>query len=301
MEQDIDELFAWNDRFNVGVDVIDSAHQRLFTIVRRLIKNTSAGDYEKNKKTCIEVVKYLKQYTVQHFAEEEAFQKKIGYSGYTNHKRIHDNMREITIPSLEGQMIKSDFSKETVEHFTGVCAAWLTAHVMLEDQAIVGRTKSLWEKDYDGNAIELLKKYAENFMLKIFKLIIEAENMNYDGYDIGESMYYYIIFRGEKNTIYRSCIIINRTLLLETLGKLLGKKLTYLNAISMSMVGELSRNFAENFIKAQCDDDIKVIGSGTVEKEKFAEDFNLHHPDLSMLWNTPYGHIAFNLRTEKIK
>ena len=37
-----------------------------------------AGDYEKNKITCIEAIKYLKQYTVEHFAQEEAFQLKVG-------------------------------------------------------------------------------------------------------------------------------------------------------------------------------------------------------------------------------
>ena len=103
--ENVDEVFAWKDQYCVGVEEIDSAHIRLFTIVRRLMKNLFLNDYEKNKRTCIEVVKYLKQYTIEHFAQEEAFQLKIGYGGYPNHKRIHDNMREITIPSLDRKSV----------------------------------------------------------------------------------------------------------------------------------------------------------------------------------------------------
>ena len=69
---DIDEVFQWKDQYSIGVEEIDAAHQKLFSIVRRLLKNILSGDYEKNKKTCIEAVKFLKQYTIEHFAQEEA-------------------------------------------------------------------------------------------------------------------------------------------------------------------------------------------------------------------------------------
>lgn len=297
----IDEIFAWKDQYCVGVEEIDSAHMRLFTIVRRLLKNLMLNDFEKNKKTCIEVVKYLKQYTVQHFAQEEAFQQKIGYGGYVNHKRIHDSMRDITIPALEKQMVETDFSEKSVEHFAGVCAAWLTAHVMLEDQAIVGKTRSVWETDMDSDALAMLQAFAEHFMDSIFQIHIEPENMNYDGYDIGTSIYYYIIYKGESNTAYRAATVLNRDLLLFTLGNLMGKKLTYLDEISMAMIGELTRKFAENFLSKYAGEKIELIGEGTVERDRFESDFKNSHPDVSMLWNTPHGHIAFSVRAKKAR
>ena len=108
---DIDEVFQWKAQYSIGVEEIDAAHQKLFSIVRRLLKNILSGDYEKNKKTCIEAVKFLKQYTIEHFAQEEAYQLKIGYGGYETHKRIHTNMRDVTIPALEKQMLETDFPK----------------------------------------------------------------------------------------------------------------------------------------------------------------------------------------------
>lgn len=297
--ENIDEIFAWKDQYCVGVEEIDSAHMRLFTIVRRLLKNLELNDYEKNKKTCIEVVKYLKQYTIQHFAQEEEFQLKIGYGGYKNHKRIHDSMRNITIPALERQMTESDYSEKSVEHFAGVCAAWLTAHVMLEDQAIVGRIRSQWETDLDSDALTILQAKAEEFMNSIFQMQITAENMNYDGYDIGKSVYYYTIFRGEDNKVYRAATVINRELLCYTLGNLMGKKINTLDEISMSVTGELSRTFSENFIRSCTGENIVLIGDGTVEKDRYQNDFINSHPDISMLWNTPYGHIAFSIKIKK--
>lgn len=299
--ENVDEVFAWKDQYCVGVEVIDNAHMRLFTIVRRLLKNLMLNDYEKNKRTCIEVIKYLKQYTIEHFAQEEAFQQKIGYGGYINHKRIHDYMREITIPALEKQMEKNYYSEETVEHFAGVCAGWLTAHVMLEDQAMVGKVRSKWSAKLDTDAISILKVKAEEFMSSIFQMEIEAEDLNFEGYDIGQSLYYYTIYKGEGNNVHRTVTVINHSLLCYTIGKLMGKKIKSLDEIAMSMTAEMSKSFAYNFLKDYTGENIQLIGEGTVDKNKYEADFKTGHPDVSMLWSTPYGRIAFNVKTKQSK
>lgn len=296
---DLCEAFEWKDEYCVHVDKIDNAHKKLFSIVRRLFKNLDQGDYEKNKLTCIEAVKYLKQYTTQHFAEEEAFQLKIGYGGYENHKRIHDNMRDITIPSLERQMVNTDFSAQSVEHFLGVCAAWLTAHIMFEDQAIVGKVKSQWEKEIDGNALTILKKHAENFVFTLFKVCVEAENLNYDAYDIGSSFYYYMIYRGDNNDLYRSVVILNREFVCKSIGKMMGKELNSLNEVAVSIMQELSQDFVINFLAKYVNDNFVLVSEGLVDEEAFKGDFKKLHPDISMLWNSQYGRLAFCLKTVK--
>ena len=298
---DVDEIFAWKDQYCIGVEEIDSAHQRLFAVVRRLLKNLYGGDYEKNKLTCIEAVKYLKKYTVQHFAEEEAFQRKIGYGGYENHKRIHDSMREVTIPALEKQMAITNYSEKSVEHFAGVCAAWLTAHIMFEDQAIVSKVKSKWEKEIDSGALSVLTKHAENFVGSLFDVHVEAENLNYDAYDIGEVFHYYLIYRGDNNDLYRSVIILSRELVFKTLGKLMGKELKSLNEVAVSMMQEISKTFVINFLDQYVDDNFMLVGDGFVDKDAFKDDFKKLHPDISILWNSQYGHLAFCLKTVKHK
>ena len=54
---------AWDDRYRVGVAVIDSAHQKLFALVRRLV--LLSGDEQRSQWACEESVKYLKNYTLK--------------------------------------------------------------------------------------------------------------------------------------------------------------------------------------------------------------------------------------------
>ncbi len=56
----------WNDRFNIGVEIVDRAHKKLFSIVGKLLSLTE--DAEKQKHACQEGIKYFKSYTMKHFA-----------------------------------------------------------------------------------------------------------------------------------------------------------------------------------------------------------------------------------------
>ncbi|MDE5718992.1 MAG: hemerythrin, partial [Lachnospiraceae bacterium] len=73
----------WDKRFNIGVESIDKAHRKLFSIVHRLItlsKDASSGQW-----ACAEGIKYFKNYAIKHFADEEAYMQSIGYKGYDIH------------------------------------------------------------------------------------------------------------------------------------------------------------------------------------------------------------------------
>lgn len=298
---DVDEIFQWRSQYCIGVDEIDEAHQRLFSIVRRLIKNLNTGDYERNKKTCLEAVKYLKKYTVEHFAQEEAYQIKIGYGGYENHKRIHTDMREITLPALEKQMTESDFSKKSVEHFAGVCAAWLTSHIMHEDQAIAGKLPSRWEANINSDAMAVLSSTAQDYMQRMFQIKIEPENLDYEAYNLGETLHYYMIFRGKKNNIYRTCVTFERGLVCKVLETIMSKPIVAFDELSLSIFKELAKDFVSNFILQYKNDDAVLINEGTVDKKAFIKDFRAYHPDISLLWNSDFGHSAFCIKEMKPK
>jgi len=86
----------WNDRFSIGVEVVDKAHQRLFSIVGKLISLNE--DPDKQQHACREGIKYFKSYTLKHFAEEEAYMQSIQYEQYELHKSLHDDMRDKLLP-----------------------------------------------------------------------------------------------------------------------------------------------------------------------------------------------------------
>ena len=53
----------WNERFNIGVEVIDKAHANLFRIVGKIAK---LAENEANcQNACKEGLKYLEDYTIK--------------------------------------------------------------------------------------------------------------------------------------------------------------------------------------------------------------------------------------------
>ena len=99
----------WNDRFNLDVAEIDKAHQKLFSIVNKLIAFTE--NPEKQQHACKEGIKYFKSYTIKHFAEEEEYMKSIAYAGLPMHKSLHDNLRDKTLPALEAELEDQNYSE----------------------------------------------------------------------------------------------------------------------------------------------------------------------------------------------
>ena len=92
----------WNETLNIGVDVVDRAHARLFHMVERLM---DLVEYKPNCRTaCEESIEFLEDYTMTHFSGEEAYMRSIGYDGYEKHKKIHDHFRDITLVSLKKEM-----------------------------------------------------------------------------------------------------------------------------------------------------------------------------------------------------
>ena len=107
------QQIQWQDRFNIGVEIVDHAHRSLFFIVQKILDLYL--ERHENRFACVEGIKYFKAYALKHFAEEEAYMREIGYEGYQAHKRLHDRMRRETLPALERELYASDFSVEAVQ------------------------------------------------------------------------------------------------------------------------------------------------------------------------------------------
>ena len=93
------EKIVWDDKYKIGVEVVDKAHAKLFRITNKLFEISQ--DASVNQAAYGEGIKYLEAYTMTHFSEEEAYMRSIRYSGYAEHKRLHDNFRNKTLVSLK--------------------------------------------------------------------------------------------------------------------------------------------------------------------------------------------------------
>ena len=131
----------WSDEFLLGNRIIDKQHQHLFAVASDLLKNYWNKD-EVDKKALVPTINFLKEYTINHFADEEKFQIAAKYKDYEEHKKQHENLLNQLLHH-EMALMDSDFAKEEVDAFIATLITWLTYHVAIEDKKITQK-KFMW-------------------------------------------------------------------------------------------------------------------------------------------------------------
>lgn len=280
----------WNDRFNIGVTSIDKAHQRLFSIVRKMV---DLNDDEKDRQwICTEGIKYFKSYALKHFADEEAYMQSINYEGYEIHKRIHDGLRDKTLPALEADMAESGYSPESVQHFLGICIGWLTGHIMLEDHAITGRVKNKWIHEPTEDT-SVLEEMIVKVMNEVFCLKLQVVSEHYAGEDFGKKICYRMTYRDMENKRVQVFFILEEQLVLHTVGQLLNVRFKKMDKV----VSDAAKLIAEQYMK-RIAMYYKSTGLYTLEKtnmlteDQLVQDFRVEYPKYSLLFNTGKGYMA---------
>lgn len=296
MEEEIFEpqVFEWKDEYALGVDELDRAHRQLFSVVNRVINNFMDMDFEKNRKTCIEAVKFLKDHTMKHFAEEEAYQVANHYGGYAIHKRIHDNMREVILPNLEKELTTKSYSKEALQHFIGVCTGWLAGHILVEDQAIVGKRKSKWTEKVvaHDNKDEFLDGVVRKNINEIFHFNAELANGKYTGYKLTKPFCYGDTYTTEDGRIVAIMTAVEETALKKMAADLFNEKLFQMNAVMSSMLGEMLTLFNTNVVMGFLGERATSIKSKIISNTEFYYQYEHIYPEYTMIWRTGHGYIA---------
>ena len=98
---------VWEDRFNIGVDIIDKEHRKLFKIINKLFAFSEQEG--KSSWVCQEGIKYFKDHALKHFAEEEFYMESIAYKEFETHRRLHTDFRRHILPELEKELVEADY------------------------------------------------------------------------------------------------------------------------------------------------------------------------------------------------
>ncbi|MCI8585266.1 MAG: hemerythrin family protein [Lachnospiraceae bacterium] len=180
------EKFVWDEKYEIGVEIVDRAHAKLFRITNKL--QEISEDALTNQAAYKEGIKYLEAYSVTHFTEEEAYMRSVGYSGYADHKRIHDNFRNKTLISLKRDLELSGYSASAVQRFVGIMNNWLKEHIMLEDQAIVGKAVRQKKKDL-STQIDIISRTVHRAVKDVLQAETKLVSDEYKGQSIGNGYY----------------------------------------------------------------------------------------------------------------
>lgn len=288
----MENQLVWKDRYNIGVEVIDKEHKKLFKIINKLFN--FGEDEEKSQWVCQEGIKYFKDHAVKHFADEEEYMKSIQYSGLEMHKRIHDDFREKTIPALEKELEQTDYSPDAVSHFLGVCTGWLLGHTLTDDRAITGEATSKWDNLLPEEEHAVIREAILQLVYNMFQLDSKVVSESYSGEKFGKGVYYRLIYSNKEGKKWETILVFEEKLLINTVGKMMGIKTDKVNMVLVNAVRYTARQFVncimENFSSA---DDYEIKAENLLTYEQFQKVFERENPQFSLLFDTGKGYFAY--------
>ncbi|MCL6473035.1 MAG: bacteriohemerythrin [Firmicutes bacterium] len=123
-------IAQWKDELSTGVNEIDNQHKELINLVNSLHASLSQG---KGKEVVDDAVRFLANYVVEHFKNEEGLMLKHKYIGYPAHKREHENFVNYF------NSLVSDYNAASNTSFLAInlqrsVVDWLVNHIMKVDK-----------------------------------------------------------------------------------------------------------------------------------------------------------------------
>lgn len=287
--------FEWNERFNIGVDVIDNAHQKLFSIVRKIL---NFSEDEKNSQwACTEGIKFFKSYAIKHFTEEEEYMQSIGYKGYEMHKRLHDNMRDKVIPALEYDLEYSNYSPESVQHFLGICIGWLTGHIIVEDRAITGKIDNKWKLESAGEEIKVLEDAVITTMFELFKLRTLIVSEHYSGENFGSCLAYRLTYKSNDGKALQIFLAIEDSLIIHTVSSILNMTFNKVNKLATEATKQIAPKWVKQIGKHfDLPTQYKFDKIHVMTIDQLQQEFDTAYPYYSLLFDTGVGYFAFCIK-----
>jgi len=118
---------TWNDRYSVGIGLIDSQHQQLFRLVNDL-NAVMMGRSESGK--TVTALDRLSAFSAAHFAHEESLMQTYGYPDFRRHKEEHDDLMN-EVKSLRRDLLSGYIPLELM---TAFLKDWLLNHIIAVDK-----------------------------------------------------------------------------------------------------------------------------------------------------------------------
>jgi hemerythrin len=123
---------TWRDSFKIGLPEIDRQHKELCDQVDKLQEACTKG---KGADEVKKVLDFLASYTVRHFADEEAFQQKVRYPGYAQHKAKHTEfLNQVT--KLKKEATENGVNVAMVIKINQIISDWLIHHIKSVDSEL---------------------------------------------------------------------------------------------------------------------------------------------------------------------
>jgi hemerythrin len=131
----------WQAKLETGVEQIDNQHRELYRLVNLVL---DPGEETKVEDT----LKFLENYVVRHFTDEEALQAASQFPDLPEHKEIHAGfIRTFIDLKTQWALAESDKEREiAVRSLNGTVLDWLGNHIMIHDRHFADWYKSFMRR-----------------------------------------------------------------------------------------------------------------------------------------------------------
>lgn len=127
-------ILKWVPGLNIGIDEIDRQHRRIADYINRLYVLRETPD----RKLLGNVIAETVDYTLSHFAFEEAMIEEAGYMFSGPHKRVH----ELFIRKVTEIQLRFEAGEDVANELHGMLSRWLFNHIRNEDRGYVDTVKA---------------------------------------------------------------------------------------------------------------------------------------------------------------
>ena len=132
-------MVTFSKELLIGIDHIDKQHKALVEYTNNLI---SLGSKASNQEEIEKSLVFMGTYVLKHFADEEAFQVKIGYPQYERHRKMHLDFIRV-YQTMVDDYKRNGHSSKFITIYKNTVVAWVVKHIMVEDQVIGKYSRSL--------------------------------------------------------------------------------------------------------------------------------------------------------------
>jgi hemerythrin len=142
-------LVEWEDRYSVGISLIDDQHKELIRLTNELYQGCLAGNGEAEG-FFFKTIRGVLDYTKFHFSAEEKLMENVRYPNYAEHKKQHENF----VAQLLKEVKSFQEGKKFVpNNFVRYLKDWILSHIALMDTLYAKYIMDLKKQGALGNII----------------------------------------------------------------------------------------------------------------------------------------------------
>ena len=149
MANDDNELISWTDKFSCGIKLIDDQHKGLVELVNEMFNHVT-GNYVQERDYFNRVIQEAVKYVKIHFATEEKIMLATKFSGYTEHKKEHENFILTIVENIRDYEAGKRFTLST---FTRFLRDWILSHIALVDKQYFEYIKKIAIRNAEGKLV----------------------------------------------------------------------------------------------------------------------------------------------------